>query len=149
MCSELEVTKQRLEQLQQQTTQMMRDRSAVNTEINALRDELAAKDTALQVGLAVRFKAVRRLVTPLASLLMMPQAATAGQAEMMAKMQKEFSSLSTQAAGVLFRWGQRIQTHRMKGWGRPLLPRSCGSTFLHHSHWCFGCRCCPGVERSV
>lgn len=74
MGSELEVTKQRMEQLQQQTTQMMRDRSAVNAELNALKDQLAAKDEALK-------------------------AAQAGQSEMLSKMQKEFSSLSMQASG--------------------------------------------------
>ncbi len=41
--SELEVTRSRMDQLQQQTTQMMRDRSTLNAEINALKDQLAAK----------------------------------------------------------------------------------------------------------
>ena len=63
-----------MEALQQQSTAMMRDRTALNAELNSLRDELAAKDAELQ-------------------------STQAGQSEMLTNMQREFSSLSVQAAG--------------------------------------------------
>ena len=88
-----------MEALQQQSTAMMRDRTALNAELNSLRDELAAKDAELQ-------------------------STQAGQSEMLSNMQREFSSLSVQAAGECGRGvgeesagGGGVQAAGKCGWG--------------------------------
>jgi methylphosphotriester-DNA--protein-cysteine methyltransferase len=77
--AELQATRQKMQQLQEQTTQMMRDRTALNGQMNALRDELATKDAAIE-------------------------AYKQGQTAVLGKLQQDFSSLSMQAAGA---WARR------------------------------------------
>lgn len=64
----------RMAKLQEQTTQYMRERTALNDQIAALKDELAAKSKALE-------------------------AASNGQSAMLGKLQQDFAALSTEAAG--------------------------------------------------
>ncbi len=72
---EVKTLTDRLARLQEQTTASMRDRSGVTDELNRLRDELAERDEQLRE-------------------------AQKGKAELLAKLQAEFASLSTQAAGA-------------------------------------------------
>mmetsp|Transcript_35099 Transcript_35099/g.78132 ORF Transcript_35099/g.78132 Transcript_35099/m.78132 type:complete len:331 (+) Transcript_35099:74-1066(+) len=75
LASDVQTMEGRMRALQEQTTQMMRERTNLNNEINSLRDQLAEKDAQLQ-------------------------AAAKGQNAMLSKLQSDFANLSTQAAGA-------------------------------------------------
>ncbi|PNW81567.1 hypothetical protein CHLRE_06g252000v5 [Chlamydomonas reinhardtii] len=96
--AELQEAKERMAKLQEETTKVMRDRTTLNNQLNSLRDELAAKDTALRAALGDKEAAVAGLSNKMAAL----EAAGRGgvSAEAAAALEKKAGGLGGQLAAV-------------------------------------------------
>nr|BCL66246.1 hypothetical protein [Volvox reticuliferus] len=94
--AELAVAQERLIKLQEETTSMMRDRTALNNQINRLKDELAAKNEALASVLGDKDASVSKLLKEMNQL-----AATAkSESELTAA---EVEQLKKEAGGLGFK----------------------------------------------